>query len=407
MNWQGLQSVVVVIVLSVLSAVVAFGDHPQAAASWSYLLIDETRSKWGDWSPPEWLRYFGLDVADADHDGDLDIVSGRYFYENPGGDMSAPWRRVDLGRNVDGCLFVDIDGDELADVIAQALPAVYWLEAVDLDCSTWTAMQIGELPSTDHTNGQGYRAVDLTGDDSPEVLLQAGGGVYAANVPASGVRQWDWVLLAELNSDEGIGVGDIDGDGDIDLAVGDVTPDGTKEHPTELLWLENPGGLQTGWRRHPIGQTEHAIDRVEVGDLDADGRSDVIVSIERYPGSEPDASLYWFTRDSTTDVSAWRREELVRQYSMNNLSLGDVDRDGSLDIVTSEHKGPHLRVQFWNNQLARRNRFECNEVGRGAEMHLGARLFDLDGDGDLDIVGHAWDRHELLHVWRNDSIIRD
>ncbi|MEM8864543.1 MAG: hypothetical protein AAGF31_03245, partial [Planctomycetota bacterium] len=112
---------------------------PVSESGWTYFAIDTSRSKWGDWDPPEWLRYFGLDAADADGDGDLDLVSGRYFYENPGGTMAADWRRVDLGLNVDACLFVDVDGDTQTDVIAQAYPAVYWLEATDASCSSWSA----------------------------------------------------------------------------------------------------------------------------------------------------------------------------------------------------------------------------------------------------------------------------
>ncbi|MEO0532206.1 MAG: VCBS repeat-containing protein [Planctomycetota bacterium] len=377
-------------------------EQPQANEGWSYLLIDDQRGKWGDWDPPEWLRYFGLDAADMDTDGDLDLVSGRYVYENPGGDMTAAWNRTDLGLNADACLFLDIDGDTQADVIGQALPDVYWFEATDESCSSWTARRIGRLPPTGHTNGQGYRVTDLTGDGSPEVLLQAGGGLYAAELSPHVNGLWEWVRLARLRSDEGIGVGDIDNDGDLDLVVGDLAVDSEVEHPTRLLWLENPGGLQPPWRKHSIGSTEHAIDRVEVGDLDADGWPDIVVSIERYPGDAPDASLYWFARNSPGRNAEWERTELVRQYSMNNLSLGDVDRDGDLDIAVSEHKGPRLRLQLWENRTREGEGFRCRELGRGAEMHLGARLFDLDGDGDLDIVGHAWDRHELLHVWRND-----
>ena len=31
------------------------------------------------------------------------------------------------------------------------------------------------------------------------------------------------------------------------------------------------------------------------------------------------------------------------------------------------------------------------------------RLYDLDGDGDLDIVGHAWDEYRFLHLWWNEG----
>jgi len=40
------------------------------------------------------------------------------------------------------------------------------------------------------------------------------------------------------------------------------------------------------------------------------------------------------------------------------------------------------------------------------ENHLGARTVDLDGDGDLDLVGIAWDAFPFLHIWRNDAVQR-
>src|SRR5690554_3775675 len=65
--------------------------------NWTYIQIDSTRAKWGDWNQPEWLRYFGLDMKDVTGNGYKDIVAGRYFYRNPGGDMTAVWHRTDLG----------------------------------------------------------------------------------------------------------------------------------------------------------------------------------------------------------------------------------------------------------------------------------------------------------------------
>src|SRR5436309_3812931 len=53
----------------------------------------------GDFSKPEWLRYFGLAVGDVNKDGYLDIVAGRYSYRNPGRNMTGPWKRVTFPIN--------------------------------------------------------------------------------------------------------------------------------------------------------------------------------------------------------------------------------------------------------------------------------------------------------------------
>jgi len=380
-------------------AVVA-GPSPAAEAGegWSYVEVDAARGKWGDFAEPEWLRYFGIDATDMDGDGDLDLVSGRYVYRNPGGDMEA-WERFDLGANVDGMVAVDVDGDALADVIAQALPEVVWLEAEDAGLQRWRRKVIGTLPKTGHNNGQGCGVSDLDGDGRPEVLLTAADGIYAARIPKDpAAGAWPWVRVVTRGTDEGFAVADMDGDGDADLVGGDGPPG--DETPTAVAWWANPGSLEEGWCRHVVGETVHAVDRVVAVDLNADGWMDVAVSEERYPGKEPDAHLWWF--EAVEDVAAaFTRHQLVEQYSMNNLDAGDVDGDGDLDLVTSEHKGPDLRAQVFENDGA--GGFTLREIDRGKECHLGMRLWDLDGDGDLDIVGPAWDDYRFLHLWRNES----
>ena len=77
---------------------------------------------------PQWLKSFGLDAQDINSDGYLDIVCGKYFYLNPGGDMSDTWERADFRAACDETLFVNVDGDRFADVIAQNLPDVIWSE---------------------------------------------------------------------------------------------------------------------------------------------------------------------------------------------------------------------------------------------------------------------------------------
>ena len=371
--------------------------HLRRPESWHYIHADNQRAKWGDFDPPEWLRYFGLDAGDMDRDGDLDLVSGRYIYRNPGAHLTAPWQRTDLGANVDGLLTLDIDSDAHPDVIATALPDVFWYEATDATLTRWQRTRIGSIPKTGHVNGQGYGKADLDGDARPEILLAAAGGIYAARIPQDPTdTPFSFLRVVARGTDEGFAAADMDDDGDLDLVGGDG-PLGD-EQPTLVAWWENPGAWRADWPRHEIGRTLHAVDRVVAADFNADGRTDVAVSEERWPGTEPDAHLWWFEAKPTGPKTPFTRHLMVRQYSMNNLDAGDLDNDGAVDLVTCEHKGPHLRLQWWRNDGA--GNFVMHEIDRGKEGHLGARLFDLDQDGDLDITSHAWDTWKHLHIWR-------
>ena len=374
-----------------------------ALDKWKYIEADSNRQKWGDWADPVWLRYFGLDVKDINSDGFKDIIAGRYFYLNPGGRMEGKWKRSDLGMNADGYLFIDIDGDEYADVIAEALPAVYWFEADNLQGTSWTCRKIGEIPSTDHINGQGGRYSQLIPGTKGEVILAAREGIWAATVPVDPCIQtnWDFNLIIKTGSSEGIGVGDIDGDGDNDLVTGDMFEE-DKDVSRQVYWHENPGSLNAIWAKHHAGTAVNAADRIEVADLNGDGKPDIAVSEEMYPGLEPLANLLVFTNSGNNKIVKWKRDIIFTGYSVNNLDAGDIDNDGDIDLLTCEHKGKELRLLLFQNDG--KGNFAMHMADKGHESHLGTQLADLDSDGDLDIVSIAWDNYKYLHVWRNDAI---
>lgn len=389
-----------VMIASVFNAVPA---QNQPIDKWSYIQVDDSRQKWGDWDDPSWLRYFGLDIKDINRDGFKDLIAGRYFYLNPGGNMQGNWTRSDLGMNADGYLFVDVDGDDFADVIAEALPHVYWFEADDMTGTAWTWRKIGEIPRTDHVNGQGGRFARLIEGTKGEIILAANKGIWTATIPEEPKIKSDWKfnLIIRTGSSEGIGVGDIDGDGDLDLVTGDMFKE-DKDVSRQVYWHENPGSINIEWARHHVGTTVNAADRIEVAELNGDGRSDIAVSEEMYPGLEPLANVLVFTNPGSGKGYKWKRDIIFTGFSVNNLDAADIDNDGDIDLVTCEHKGKEFRLLLFQNDG--KCNFTMHPADKGHESHLGTQLSDLDSDGDLDIVSIAWDNYKFLHVWRNDAI---
>jgi len=392
--------VLLLMIASISSDIIA---QRLAIDKWQYIQVDSSRQKWGDWDKPDWLRYFGLDMKDINKDGYKDIISGRYFYLNPGGNMEQEWNRSDLGMNVDGYLFADVDGDYYADVIAEALPYVYWFEADNLQGSTWTCRKIGEIPETDHVNGQGGRSGVLVSGGKGEIILAANEGIWAATIPADPNIQsnWKFNLIIKSGSSEGIGMGDIDGDGDLDLAAGDMDEE-DKDVSRQLYWHENPGSINSEWVKHKVGTAINAVDRVEIADLNGDNRADIAISEEMWPGMEPEANLIVFNNPGNGKDGAWERNIVFTGYSVNNLDAADIDNDGDIDLVTCEHKGKEFRLMLFQNDG--KGSFTMHLTDKGHESHLGTQFADLDSDGDLDIVSIAWDNYKFLHVWRNDAL---
>ncbi len=361
----------------------------------TYFQVDDKKSKWGDYDDPDWLRYFGLDMGDVNGDGLLDILTGRNIYLQPE-DAENSWEKLDIGMNADGFMIIDVDGDEYTDIIAMALPNVYWMEANN-DLTEWSQTVIAQIPATSHTNSQGFTRADLSDNGKIEILIAGDGDIYAIEIPgAPKDASWPVWKIGINTSDEGIGVGDIDGDGDMDIAAG-RRAEGESE-PLILVWFENPGTLSEGWKDIEAGQTNHPADRVGIADIDNDGKSDIIVAEERWPGLEPDGNIFWYRQNAPDD---WQRNHITTQYSSNNLDVQDIDNDGDMDILTAEHKGPDLEIQLWLNDGS--GDFQKKVIDSGKENHLGILSADMDGDGDLDIIGIGWDKYQFVHYWRNES----
>ena len=355
--------------------------------NWTYIQVDNSRA----------ARAFGLAMGDLTDDGYGDIVSGRYLYRNPGGDMTGTWPRVTFPIDVDAMLIVDVDGDDKADVIGEALPDVYWLEAQDVQGNSWNSTKIGTIPKTSHENGQGYVLAQIVSGGRPEILLAGGTSeIYYFEIPENpSAGNWPRTLITSGATDEDIGVGDIDGDGDLDIAAGDVYSGGDK-----VAWWENPGDGTGNWTKYKIGTTDDWPDRFAVADLNGDGHPDIVVS-EENDGTSSNAHVYWFEQLADPKSPGWTRHTLCTQYTTNSMDVADMDRDGDVDIITGEHRGAE-KVAIWEN-VNNGSSWVEHVVATGRESHLGARVADLDGDGDLEIVSIAWDDYQFLHLWRNDA----
>jgi len=369
---------------------------------WHYIQVDDARDK----------RSFGLAFEDFTGDGYVDIVSGKWFYRNPGGNMTGAWERIDIDDQIDALVVVDVDGDEFGDIIGLRPHEQYWYEAADKQGSQWRKTRIGSLPIDDHRlSTQIYGVGQLIPGGKPEIILSN----YFLTVPVR-PHESNWPATKYSSEGNGYAIGDIDRDGLLDIGGSyrvqgkDLVP-GTRNVTwscSRTCWWKNPGNGRSDWQRFDIGTATHA-DRYALVDLNGDERLDLVITEERYPGHIPNGSCYWFEQPSNL-TEPWSRHLVVTQLSMNNLDVGDIDRDGDIDLVTCEHTMPYqgkpapggIKLEIWENDG--RGRFTSWIVDREKESHLGAQLVDLEADGDLDIISIAWRDYKYLHIWRNDAV---
>ncbi|MDO8629482.1 MAG: VCBS repeat-containing protein, partial [Phycisphaerales bacterium] len=174
------------------------------------------------------VRTFGLCFPDADGDGNRDIASGPFVYLNPGSPLTGAWTQVALPNGIHAFATLDVDSDRFADLIGQKDNAganrvdLFWVEAANSAGTAWaTPILIGNVPRSEHVEGfQGYRVAQLIAGGRPEIAVSTMQGVYYFSVAETNPAEGNWprTLVAPNDSDENVGVADIDGDGDLDIS---------------------------------------------------------------------------------------------------------------------------------------------------------------------------------------------
>jgi hypothetical protein len=187
----------------------------------------------------------------------------------------------------------------------------------------------------------------------------------------------------ETNTTFSIAWGDYDGDGDLDLAVGN------NGQPNQLYrndgLVNNSLQMTLAWSSAEADYTAS----VAWGDVDNDGDLDLAVANEIEP-----SRLYRNDGGVLTPGAAWSSTEAGEAYS---LAWGDYDGDGYLDLAV----GCDDDNRLYRNQ---EGNLEENAVWFSAEPNNNTASLawgDYDGDGDLDLA--AGNRLQPNRLYRNDS----
>lgn len=280
---------------------------------------------------------------------------------------------------------VDLDRDGRADILVcdDKLNAVTWLRQAEPGKFSESTLMAG-LSSPVHVE-----AVDMDGDKDLDLLVSCMGEIFPNNdkigsviiLENDGRQKFTTHVIAErIARVTDIRAGDFDGDGRLDLAVGQFGYD-----QGEIRWMRNLGGWQF---ESKILLNLSGTINVCVADLNGDRTLDIIALV-----SQQWEEIHLFENDGkgnfTPKIIFGSTNE---DYGSSGLSLCDLNRDGRPDILYTNGDGfayadpgtrPWHGLQWLENTGG--GNFRYHRIGdlAGAYSPIGV---DLDGRGVMDIV---------------------
>jgi hypothetical protein len=378
-----------------------------------HLLRDDGRT--GEGWPQRISDGFYAPPAAGDLDGDRDLeivlggISGRVYAWNPDGSLVPGWPvRPALPGTLDSrsmgavefygsAALGDIEADGLAEVcIASSQGYVWILDGTGRTLPGWPQW----MPSSSDPPNPGSvfcspALGDLDGDRLPEVVLPSNAyRIHAWHGDGRPVAGWPVMTPNKARAGYGgVALGDLDADGRTEVVV--ATENGFAG-PAMVTVLGPDGVTELGW---PYTLPDACNAGPALGDLTGDGLPEIVVATI---GGE--AAVVALEAVTGRPVPGWPVR--LRAETVNAAPLiTDVDGDGRNDVILAAlSTGLESDAWIWALDSGGRQLRDFpvmlphDEIVRAAPVTA-----DLDADGDLELLA-ATERLNTLYVWDLDAL---
>ncbi|MFI5297912.1 MAG: FG-GAP-like repeat-containing protein [Polyangiales bacterium] len=283
-------------------------------------------------------------VGDLNGDGHPDIVASEYlnfeaFLGSSSGAFGTGIRLPrDSNRDSSDAAIADVDGDGLNDIVAldyQTNPS-YPAQIRILKNLGKMTFSVTVLPSTYATVGH-LVAKDVNGDGAVDLILGSESLVIRLN-DGKGNFGPEVTYAAGIVVDD-IAVGDLDGDGFVDIALTDQTMVGGTTCSLTVLMNDGHGGFA----KRLEYDAEKTVAGIAVGDVNGDGHPDVVVA----ESNSDNNAIGVYLNDGSGALSP--RVVFSGGPAPTNVQIADMDADGRADVVTTNNPngiGTHFAVLY-------------------------------------------------------------
>jgi hypothetical protein len=272
---------------------------------------------------------------------------------------------------------------------SESTGGVYWWQNIDGKGTDWMKLTVD-------ANVMGVKnayPADVDRDGDVDLVGSSNGHdiVWWENSSGDGSAWGKRVIDNSVSGTQLVHAADVDSDGDMDV-VGATWLDGG------INWWENAVGNGTSWQKHTIDSAMNAdysrTHCMRVSDMDGDGRLDVVASA----GSK--SGINWWENPKVSGADWTRHYVIGSDGEVESVYAADLDGDGDMDLIGSIRRRDGLT--WWENTKGTATEWTKHIIDSSYHAEQSVDVADMDADGDLDIIGAA-QRINAIIWWENKN----